>query len=163
MIQLELERSFYSRVKGVLEKYDFEVGVIKDGPHKLPQGGTTTYAGGPARKTSSKPSGMTISEVSSDLRKNTGINIFLQPFKSRKNKDIVNFVKDYFELCMGRTQKRRVENLLQAVVRNPMLRGDYGRNTSKTAKIKGFNRYLIDTAQLFKNITAKVRVRRVSS
>lgn len=160
-MQAKLDGKFRKQAKGMYEKYEFYVGVLSDKPHKLPAQGIKSYAGGPARKTSSKSSGMMISEVSEDLRKKTGINFYTKPFSSKKNKDILNFTKSFFELCAGRTSQKRVENLLQAIVRNPILRGDYGRNTSVTAKIKGFNRFMIDTAQLFKAITAKVKVRGV--
>ncbi len=40
-----------------------------------------------------------------------------------------------------------------------MLRGDYGPNSELTRKIKGFDRYMIDTAQLFKAIKAKCVVK----
>jgi hypothetical protein len=163
---IKLDRRFSKQAKGVFEKYEFQVGIIQDSPHKqaIDQSkGLKSYAGGPARKTSNKNSGMTISEVSQDLRKRTGINFYTKPFSSKKNKDILQFVKVFFDLCAGRTQAKRVENLLQAIVRNPILRGDYGKNTPNTAKTKGFNRFMIDTAQLFRAITSKVKVNRVSS
>ncbi len=164
-VNIKLDGRFAKQAKGVFEKYDFQVGVLQDKSHKLAEPkskGLKSYAGGLARKISSRSSGMTISEVSEDLRKRTGINFYTRPFSSKKNKDILNFVKSFFDLSMGRTEKRRTENLLQAIVRNPILRGDYGRNTAATAKTKGFNRFMIDTAQLFKAITSKVTVRRVS-
>lgn len=165
MLSFKLDKRFTHQAKGILEKYEFQVGVLEDKVHKEaepPGKGISSYAGGPARKASNKNSGMTISEVSKDLRARTGINIFTQPFFAKKNKDIVNFVKEYFDLCAGRTQKKRVENLLQAIIRNPILRGDYGKNSPQTAKTKGFNRFMIDTAQLFRAITSKVKVNRVS-
>lgn len=161
---IKLDRRFAKQAKGVYEKYDFDVGIINDGPHKLAKessSGLKSYAGGPARKTSNKPSGMTISQVSEDLRKKTGINFYTKPFSSGNNKDILDFVKEFFEICAGRSEAKRAENLLQAVVRNPITRGDYGSNTDKTAKTKGFNRFMIDTSQMFQAITAKV-VKRVS-
>jgi hypothetical protein len=164
-MKITLDKRFTKQAKGVFEKYEFQVGVLKDSTHKqaVPQQkGLKSYAGGPARKTSNRSSGMTVSQVSEDLRKRIGINFYTVPFKSKKNKDILNFVKSFFDLCAGRTQPRRAENFLQAIVRNPILRGDYGRNSNVTARIKGFNRYMIDTAQLFRSITSKVVVRRVS-
>lgn len=164
-ITFKLDKRFSSQAKGILEKYQFEVGILQDKAHKeaRDQGaGLSSYAGGPTRKTSGRSSGKTISEVSQELRARTGINIFTQPFFSKKNKEILDFVHAYFELCAGKTQKKRVENLLQAIVRNPILRGDYGRNSPQTAKIKGFNRFLIDTSQLFRAITSKVRSNSVS-
>lgn len=162
-MNIKLDRRFTKQAKGVFEKYQFQVGVLEDGPHKqaLPkEKGLKNFAGGPARKTGFK-SFQNISEVSEALRKRTGINFYTEPFNSKKNRDILEFTKSFFDLCAGRTQARRAENLLQAIVRNPILRGDYGKNTRQTAKLKGFNRLMIDTAQLFKAITAKVSVRSV--
>lgn len=165
MATIKLDRRFEKQAKGVFEKYEFQVGILIDKPHKNAQSqskGLKSYAGGPARKTSSKSSGKTIGEVSEELRKHIGINFYSKPFSSKGNKDILKFVESFFDLCAGRTQARRAENLLQAIVRNPILRGDYGRNSSVTAKIKGFNRLMIDTAQLFRAITSKVTVKSVS-
>lgn len=50
---------------------------------------------------------------------------------------------------------KRVENLLQAVVRNPILKLEYGDNTAITADMKGFDRHLFGTGQTFKAIKAK--------
>lgn len=164
-VQIKLDRSFIKQAKGVFEKYEFQVGILQDADHKKPMepsAGLKSYAGGPTRKTSNQSSGKTISEVSEDLRKRIGVNFYIHPFSSKKNKDILSFVQSFFDLCMGRTQATRAENFLQAIVRNPILRGDYGRNTEQTAKVKGFNRFMIDTGQLFRAIKAKVRVSRVS-
>lgn len=162
--KIQLDRRFSKVAKGVFEKYSFEVGILQDRVHKTAKpakAGLKNYAGGPARKVKGTGN-LTISEVSQKLRKQTGINIYTRPFKVRSvrgNKDILAFTKSFFDLCAGRTQKRRCENLLQAIVRNPILRGDYGVNSPVTVKIKGFSRFMIDTAQLFKAITAKVRNR----
>lgn len=164
-ISIKLDGRFRKKAQGVFEKYEFQVGILEDRAHKEAQPrtkGLKSYAGGPARKTSNKSSGMSISDVSERLRKHIGINFYTKPFSSKKNKDILNFVKEFFDLCAGRSQVRRAENLLQAIVRNPILRGDYGRNSQVTAKNKGFNRFMIDTAQLFRAIQAKVTVKRVS-
>jgi hypothetical protein len=165
-VELRLDGRFRKKAKGVFEKYDFQVGVLVDADHKEAKAaskGLKSYAGGPARKTSNQSSGMTIAQVSEELRKKIGINFYTVPFHSKRNKDILNFLKAFFDLCAGRTQAKRLENTLQAIVRNPILRGDYGRNSDVTSKIKGFNRFMIDTAQLFRAITAKVQVKRVSS
>jgi hypothetical protein len=161
-MKIQLDKRFKKNAQGIFEKYSFQVGVLDDRPHKQPGKGLKSYAGGPARKTSGKASGMSIADVSEALRKRTGINFYTKPFESVKNnKDILAFTKEFFNLCAGRSQPRRAETLLQAIVRNPILRGDYGKNTKVTAQIKGFNRFMIDTAQLFRAITAKVSVKSV--
>lgn len=155
--KIQFQRRLDRVLKWRFEKFEFQVGVLNDRDHKRPiSGSKKSYAGGPARRIGRTSSGKTIAEVSHDVRKTTGINIFTRPFKSKKNADIVKFMKAYMPFALGRGQEKRVLNGLQAVVRNPILRGDYGRNTAITRKIKGFNRLLIDTAQLFKAITAKV-------
>ncbi len=168
-MQLSLDKRFKKNIAGTFGKYNFEVGVLDDKSHKLPQRGVkglkgqdviSSYAGGKVRKTSSQDSGLAISDVSKAFREHVGFNYLTKPFQ-KKTADIIKFTNEFFKLSFGRSERKRCENLLQAVVRNPILRGDYGKNSALTAKIKGFNRYGIDTAQLFKNIKAHCTVKHV--
>lgn len=154
---MKLDGRFRKQAKGVFEKYNFEVGVLRNGEHKdaLPaKKGLKNFAGGPARRVGAKSS-KSIQDVSKSLRRITGINFYTRPFRSRANRDILRLFKHFFDFCAGRGERRRVENALQAVVRNPILRGDYGANSEATTKIKGFDRLMIDTGQLFKAIRAR--------
>lgn len=158
-----LDKRFQKRLKLRFENYVFDVGVLENRPHKQAKAGVKTLAGGPARKISSRSSGLSVAQVSEEARKNTGINFYTRPWKSVKNREITRFVYSFFKMVSegGKlTEKKRLENLLQAVVRNPITRGDYGGNRSLTAKIKGFSRLLIDTGQLFRSIKASVRRKR---
>jgi hypothetical protein len=164
-MEIKLNPKFKKNVEGIFGKYSFEVGVLQDGEHLKPKRGVrglkgqdvlSSYAGGPIRQKSSESSGMMISDVSAALRERLGVNYLLKPFKD-KSSDIIKFSTEFFKLCFGKTQPKRLENLLQAIVRNPMLRGDYGPNSKITKKIKGFDRATIDTAQLFRSITAAVK------
>jgi hypothetical protein len=163
-MKIAIDRRFKKNVAGRFGKYTFEVGVLEDGPHKLPrprvdgQAQLGSYAGGPVRRASRTESGQSMSDVSKSLRDNLGLNYLTEPFK-KATSDIIRFTREFFKYAFGRSQKKRLENLLQAVVRNPMLRGDYGSNSAITRKIKGFDRKTIDTAQLFKSIKAAVRVK----
>jgi hypothetical protein len=163
---IKLDERFKKNVAGLFGKYEFEVGVLDDGPYRTPLRGKrgkkgqdvlSTYAGGPVRK-KGRASSMKISDVSKANRER--FNYLTQPFK-KQSSDIIRFTETFFKLVFGRSEKKRAENLLQAIVRNPMLRGDYGPNATLTQKIKGFDRAMIDTGQLFKAITARTRVRRV--
>lgn len=164
---IKLDSRFQKKVQGMFEKYQFEVGVLEDKPHKSALRGQrglkgkdvlSSYAGGPIRKKSrTKDSGLSVAEVSEANRNRLGFNYLTKPFQKRSS-DIVRFSKSFFELVFGRSEKRRAENLLQAIVRNPILRGEYGPQHPLTTKIKGFNRPMIDTAQLFKSIQARCRV-----
>lgn len=163
---IQLDKRFQKKVQGLFGKYEFEVGVLEDGPHRLAKRGARglkgqdvlgSYAGGPVRK-AGKNSDQSISDVSKANRDRMGFNYLMRPF-SKRSSDIIKFSNTFFQLVFGRSQAKRAENLLQAIVRNPILRGDYGSNSPLTQKIKGFDRLMIDTAQLFKSIKARVKVR----
>lgn len=166
-MQIKLDSRFKKKVRGMFGKYEFEVGVLTDAPHKEPRRGKrgmkgadvlTSFAGGPVRKKSRRESGLTIAQVSAENRKRLGFNYLSKPFEDQSS-DIIKFTKIFFDIVFGRSQKKRAENLLQAIVRNPILRGEYGKNSPLTKKIKGFDRYMIDTAQLFKAIQAVCKVK----
>lgn len=163
---LGLKKGFKERVKGRFGKYHFEVGVLEDAPHKDAKRGErgekgqdvlAQYAGGPIRQKSRGDSGKMISDVSHENSKRLGFNYLQAPFK-KHNSDVVKFTHEFFKLAFGHSEKRRAENLLQAIVRNPILRGEYGPQSDLTTKIKTFDRPMIDTSQLFKAIKALCRV-----
>jgi hypothetical protein len=166
---IRLDRGFRRRLEGRFGKYQFEVGVLKDGPHYKPQDSGAmsqfgmsdnlkSYAGWPARKQTREASELSLADISEANRERLGFNYIRKPFKQRSS-DIIKFSDGFFKLAFGRGKLRRVENLLQAIVRNPILRGDYGMNTRATADIKGFDRLMIDTAQLFKSLKARIKWR----
>jgi hypothetical protein len=163
--EIKIDRGFQKKARGIIEKYDFEVGILKNVQHrgaKDKKHGFKTVAGGIARRSGSKPTSKSVAEVSQMARKRTGINFYTKPFQSRKNKDILRFIRNFFDFTFGRSKEKRLINTMQAIVRNPLTRGDYGGNRSQTAKRKGFSRLLIDSGQLFQNIRARVRRRNVS-
>lgn len=160
---IKLDKRFQKKVQGVFGKYEFQVGILENAPHRAAMRGKNnqgSYAGGPVRKKSRVDKGKmpTIAEVSEANRERLGFNYLTEPF-DKKSSDIVKFTRSFFNLIFGRSEKRRAETLLQAIVRNPILRGDYGSNSALTKKIKGFDRSMIDTAQLFKAIKAVCKVR----
>ncbi len=166
-MQLKLDKRFKKNVQGRFGKYNFAVGILEDKPHREPKRGVpglqgqeiiNLYAGGPVRQATRKDSGVSISEVSRRVRAHIGFNYLTEPFK-RRSEDIIKFTDAFFKLAFGRSQAKRAVNLLQACVRNPILRRDYGANSPLTQKIKGFDRFMIDTGQLFKNIKASVVVK----
>lgn len=157
-MEFKIDKRFKDHLKAKLGTYDIEIGVLKDKPHKWPLSfrlhGLKKFAGGPARKISPKASYATLNDVSKAWRKRE--NYLRAPFKSKSNKDILLLLKEFLNYTMGRSTERRLINLAQAVIRNPILRGDYGVNTKQTEKRKGFNRYGIDTGQFFKSIEARI-------
>ena len=140
-----------------LDKHQILFGV-EDFVENLPQSkedGLKHFAGGSARKISRTQGSTTTSELALKLEKEH--NIFSAPLENEKNFEVVKVLEDlvswYFQ---GQDNRKRIENGAQAVVRNPILRGDYGHNSSKTIETKGFDRILIDTAQFFNSIIGDV-------
>lgn len=158
------KRVFGKSLKGKIEGYQFEVGVLADRPHYAPisQGAfespqTRQYAGGPVRKQSRTTDELTRGEILVENMKRLNTDLLREPFKN-KNSDILKFTKGFLRLVTDRGMSlKRVENLLQAIVRNPILRQEYGKNNSRTADSKGFDRHLFDTGQMFKAIRARAR------
>lgn len=161
---IKLRRPIDETLKVKVNGYTFQVGVLQSKIRRKalpPHLGSKNMAGGPARKLGVYAS-ISNNEVSKHLRNYLNFNYLVKPF-SKKTDDAVRMLKVFFDICFtenGATKIKRLENLLQAIVRNPFLRGDYGPNSARAILIKGFSRKGIDTGQLFKSITAKVRSRK---
>lgn len=164
-MKVTADTKWVKQLQKSVEQYTFDIGILEDGDHKeakeTPRFGDpelSEYAGGPVRKTSSKPSGKSIGEVFIENMKRLNINLLLRPFEERDS-DIIKFMNEFLKYVVSKpgANIRRVENLLQAVVRNPILKQEYGQNSPETADHKGFDRMMIDTAQMFKAIKAKAK------
>lgn len=165
-MKLEMGKSWTKKLQGRIEGFNFEVGVLEDKPHLDPvvtplyqEPQLKTYAGGPVRPTSRVRGEMTIGDVLIANMERMNINLLAAPFKDR-SADILKFTDAFLKMALAPRNKispKRVENLLQAIVRNPILRQEYGTNSASTADLKGFNRLLFDTAQTFKALKAKVK------
>lgn len=148
-----------------IDKYDIQVGVFDNVPRKKPingkNGGVSTLAGGPIRKARAAVYPSMSMEVAEDLQ--ARFKWLTRPFmpSNEKSKDIVTFTTYFINSIVKEDRSasalRRIGNLIQAIVRNPITRGDYGRNSGDYAKVKGFNRLLFDTGQFFKSIVARVK------
>lgn len=163
-MKINLGSSWGKKLQSRVNNVEFEVGVLDDSPHKEPVDtpiGTTpvlkNYAGGPVRPTSRKPSGVTNADVLVQNMERTNTNYLLEPFQ-KKNTEIMKFTNYFLRYIVGRpgASINRIENLLQAIVRNPILNQEYGPNNATTADNKGFDRHLIDTGQMFKSIRARM-------
>lgn len=162
-MKLELGKTWGRKLQGRVEGFQFDVGVLNDRPHADPvehglleQPQLKTYAGGPVRRTSRNKSDKTTGDILVENMDRMNINILQRPFRER-NSDILRFTDSFLRLVCKRpgANIRRVENLLQAIVRNPILKQEYGSNSFMTAVNKGFNRHLFDTGQMFRAIIAK--------
>lgn len=158
-MKLNMGNKWNKKIARQIKGFEFEVGVLKDKTHARPmRGEKKNFAGGPANKIARGKDGKaTIGEVLIYNQARTNTDFLREPFQE-KSSDIMKFTKDFLKLAFKHkgVSIRRVENLLQAIVRNPILKLEYGANTRDAAKRKGFNRHLFDTAIMFKAIRAKV-------
>lgn len=157
--------TFGKNLKKSINRFEFEVGIIPDTAHYEPQHTplgqtppTSTYAGGPVRKASRVKSELSTGEIFIENMKRLNVDLLRAPFKEKSNKDIVKFTREFLKMALskGSLGRKRVINLLQAIVRNPILRQEYGPNGSGTADAKGFDRHLFDTGKMFKSIKAVI-------
>ncbi len=156
----KVDQRFKRSVQSTYQGYVFEAGILKDKAYRLPRKPRqlTGFRGGPARKTSGKTRGR-VSQVSELMRKR--FKIYEAPFKKKKSRDMVALIKAVGEfLSSKKKDPKRVDRAMINAIINPILQGKYGRNRRSTAKAKGFNRLMIDTAQMVKSITARTTKRR---
>lgn len=157
-MKIGLSPGFQKKLKKRIEGYEFEIGILKDKAHLDASAELSTFAGGPVLKSLRTKSKKTVGDILVDNMDRLNINLLHRPFQET-NSDILKFTNEFLKYVstMGKgSSVRRVENLLQAIVRNPILREEYGTNSNPTADLKGFNRHLFATGQMFKGIVAKV-------
>lgn len=65
------------------------------------------------------------------------------------------FVKLVMEPGAGTLTVKKLENVVLAIVRNPIIRREYGPNAPATIEKKGFDRFGVNTGTLMKSIEAK--------
>lgn len=139
-----------------LGKYEVEVGILEDGPEKKWKREQKNLAGGPANKTAGTNKNVTLREVFAKW--NLRYQLLLAPLRAAGNKDVEEVIgRMVADLgTLGRL-KQQFLNAVQALIRNPITRGEYGRNSKAWAKAKGFNRLLINTGAMFKAIKARFK------
>lgn len=154
MIEFDTD-GFDKWIEGNIQKYQFQVGILEDKPYRLAKFPTqwTQYAGMILRKAGFEKSGITLGEIARQL--NNFYEWLTRPFNLASNKDIIKVVSFVVDNLNGKANDRRILNAIQGIIRNPILRGEYGSNSRKRVKQKGFDRPMVDTGQLFKNIKAR--------
>lgn len=159
-----LGKSWMKKVKRKIDGYEFEVGILQDKPHYDPvyhglfeEPSLSKYAGGPIRDKSNQLGPLTTGQILIKNMERLQRNILLEPFR-KKNSDILAFTSYFLKFIFSKpgVNPNRLTNLLQAIVRNPILRKEYGNNSRATIENKGFDRHLFDTGEMFKSIKAKV-------
>lgn len=139
-----------------LDKYEVEVGLLHNKVRKKPiLGQYKNYAGKRLLREGKISTGAKMVELAKILDKK--YKWLRKPFLIANNKEVVAVLNDIVKDMNGQDLKKRILNGFQAVVRNPILRGEYGINGDKWAKKKGFNSLLMMTGQFFKSINARFK------
>lgn len=139
-----------------LAQYEVEVGLLSNAKRKKPVFGQfKSYAGKTLLREGGVSNGASLVEVAKFLDVN--YKWLRKPFLLKNNKEVVVVLNDIVKDMNGQGDKKRILNGFQAVVRNPILRGEYGLHSSKWAKKKGFQQLLMMTGQFFKNVNARFK------
>lgn len=154
---MELEiKNLSKKLTFKLEKYEVQVGLLEDKKRKKPLFNKfKNYAGKRLLKEGGFSKGASLVKVAEYLDKR--FKWLRKPFLLKNNKEVVIVLNDIVKHMNGKGDKQRILNGFQAVVRNPILRGEYGKNNARWAKIKGFDDTLMMTGQFFKNIKARFK------
>ncbi len=153
-LQFLAEERLTSFIGKRLGKYDVEVGVFEDEKAAKWKKARKNFHGGPANKIAGRSDKTTIKEVFAKW--NLRYQLLLAPLRAEGNKDVVEVIgRMIADLGTLGKQKKEFLNAVQALIRNSIMRGDYGENSRKWAKAKGFNRLLINTGEMFKAIKAR--------
>jgi len=100
-----------------------------------------------------KNSKSTIKEVAGYNEDN--YQLFSRATSVANQQDLIKVINLFADLEKTDNKIRQIENACQALVRNPLLRGDFGANTKEREKVKRFNLLGVDTGTLFNNIKAE--------
>lgn len=153
---LKIKSDIAKKIQKEIGLYTFEVGILQDAPKKLrKKGASKNFAGMSINANGKTSTGASLAQVAKFNDNRFGW--LKKPFKLSGNKEVLAVVKEIAAQTFGKKtlNNKRLENAVQAVIRNPILRGDYGSNAASTIKQKGFDKLGIDTAQFFKAIKAK--------
>lgn len=152
--QMHTQESLNRFLNERLKRFDVNVGVQTDGPSAYAKNGVQAgqLAGGPRNRQAGQNKSVTLRALMQAF--NVRYHLLLAPWRSAANKDVTRVVQEIARNLKTKGDLRRFINASQAVVRNPLARGDYGDNSPWWAKIKGFNRLMINTGKFFNSIKA---------
>lgn len=155
-MKIEFKNAFMKNLEREFQKVTVEVGLLtasRRHPPVVPNSPRSLY-GVTARRASGKSTNETMKEVFQSM--SSRYDFLLKPFSMSSNEDVMNLARNFWKYFFGRSAAKRLENLAQAIIRNPILKRKYGSNAQKTIETKGFDHVMIDTGQMFKSITARV-------
>lgn len=135
-----------------IRKYKSTVGILDDvvGGKAMPNT-VKKFHGIEARKSSQERRNRTNREILVSVSEYYGRDFLKEPWNNDNNKEVMDVVDALASSLNTNRGFKKLENAIQAVVRNPILRGEYGKKP--LGGVAG-----IDTGSLFNSIKANVTV-----
>lgn len=100
-----------------------------------------------------KQNSLTVAKLAVILDADYGI--ISDVLENPNNKELIEIAKLFAIPVKTQNEINQLQNLTQALIKNPILRKDYGQNSLTTANEKGFNHVAINTGRLFRSIKAE--------
>lgn len=155
-LKFNLPLDFFDGKIQEFESQRVKVGVLSDRPVSIPRNkreGLSALKGTnyPRRKIK-KRGGMALTKLAEILDREYGF-ISDTPLLPN-NSDLMKVMDELMVIFNKKPNSRRIENAAIAMIRNPIIRMDFGSNAASTISEKGFDRPMVDTGTLFSNISA---------
>lgn len=157
-INISLPDEFLKKEIEAFEAQRVRVGILSDSHSRNPKSkkaGLSTLKGSsfPRRKIKSANRKLKLSELAAFMDQRYGV--FSKAMDNPNNAALARIQKEFLKVLAGsKANENEIKNAAIALVRNPILRMDYGSNEASTALNKGFNMPMVDTGYFFTNITA---------
>ncbi|CAH9011604.1 putative neck protein [Vibrio phage 236O40-1] len=136
---------------GVLD--EFQMAAI---PAKVESRGLKTLrgTGEKARKIKTRSKTLSLRQLAVYLDARYGV--FTDAINNANNLDLNQVTQEMIKAFTGGdVEKRRIENAAIALIRNPIMRKDFGSNMRETSRAKTFDWPMVDTGTFFLNIKAE--------
>lgn len=115
---------------------------------------TLRGTGEKARKIKSRSKTLPLRQLAVYLDAQYGV--FTNAINNASNNDLNLVTKELIKAFSGgEVEQRRIQNAAIALIRNPILRKDFGSNMRSTSDVKSFDWPMVDTGTFFLNIKAE--------
>lgn len=156
-LNIEIKGTFLDHEVRAFESQRVTVGIITDDEmarNAQPKSkGFKNFPTGKALKIKSKSKKLTMKSLVKMLDKKYGF--ISNAAINEKNADLILVMNELKRIFDGKVNPRRIENGAIALVRNQIMRKDFGNNKQSTVNQKGFDQPLVRTGAMFKSIKAR--------
>lgn len=136
---------------GVLDEFQMAAIPAKEKDRGLK---TLRGTGEKARKIRTRSKTLSLRQLAVYLDSQYGV--FTNAISNANNLDLNQVTQEMIKAFTGGdVEKRRIENAAIALIRNPIMRKDFGSNNRRTSRVKTFDWPMVDTGTFFLNIKAE--------